>query len=346
MVDDLGANDDDDNLPEDLLAGGEEELTFDYPNEEDKDDEEEEDEDEVQVLNQSSKSTSEGLVPFDPEIHDITGYEKADIIRLRNSAFKDDMKYGKKVKGVLLGLPSGSIPTIQQINSSELFTLRAPQKGKSENDDDDEEGPPKEADIHCLWLPFLQGNKALGNCPPLQFDPPGNWPKVYTTEGLQNHFPMGVTVWKPRQPLPSLIIIVPPDSPPLEKGHFLDHLHSHKALQRYSLGTGKLRKQFAFCPYCGIRSENQVSAYSHARQHHNIAFLCEACAKFHTRSYVQMNKHLTECRAISSEPQRGQPLGKKAAARAQPVHAAQPSGAASRTQRSSKVTTKQRKGSR
>ena len=169
------------------------------------------------------------------------------------------------MKGVLLGLPSGSIPMVQQINSSELFALCAPQKGKSENDDDDEEGPPREADIHCLWLPFLQGNKALGNCPPSQFEPPGDWPKVYTPEGLQNHFPMGVTVWKPRQPLPSLIIIVPPDSPQLEKEHFLDHLHSHEALQRYSLGVGKLRKQFAFCPYCGIQSENQVSAYSNAR---------------------------------------------------------------------------------
>ena len=261
-------------------------------------------------------------------------------------AFKGDTKYAKKVKGVLLGLPSGSIPTIKQINSSELLALCAPQKGKLENDDDNEEGPPKEADIHHLWLPFLQGNKALGNCPPSQFDLPGNWPKVYTPGGLQNHFPMGVTVWKPRQPLPSLIIIVPPDSPELEKELFLDHLHSHKALQRYSLGTRKLSKQFAFCPYCGIQSENQVSAYSHARQHHNIAFLCEACAKFHIRSYSQMNKHLTECRAISSKHQRGRPLGKKAAVRAQPVCAAQLSGVASRTQRSSKVTTKQCKGSR
>ena len=92
----------------------------------------------------------------------------------------------------------------------------------------------------------------VGNCPPSQFNPPGNWPKVYTPEGLQNHFPMGVTAWKPHQPLSSLIIVVPPDSPQLEKEHFLDHLHSHKAQQRYSLETGKLRKQFAFCPFCGI----------------------------------------------------------------------------------------------
>ena len=157
---------------------------------------------------------------------------------------------------------------------------------------------------------------------------------------------MRVTAWKSRQPLPSLIIVVPPNSPQLEKEHFLDHLHSHEVLQRYALGVGKLRKQFAFCPYCGIRSENQVLAYSHTRRHHNIEFLCEACANFHTRAYSMMNKHLTECRAISSKPQRGRPLGKKTAVRAQPVHAAQPSGAALRAQRSSKVTTKQCKGSR
>ena len=134
--------------------------------EEEEDEEDEEDEDEVQVLTLSGKSTSKGLVPFNPEIHDITGYEKADIIKLRNAAFKGNAKYAKKRKGVLLGLPSSSIPTIQQINSSELFAFRAPQRGKSENHDDDKEGPPKEADIHHLWLPFLQGNKALGNCPP------------------------------------------------------------------------------------------------------------------------------------------------------------------------------------
>ena len=268
-MEDLGASDDDDGFLRDPCNGGEDDIIFDDPiegeGEDDKDNGEEDDEDEIQVVTQSGRSTSDGLVPFNPKIHDVTGYEKADIIRLRNTAFKGDVKYAKKVKGALLGIPTGSIPTLQQINSSELFALHAPQKGKSENDDDDEEGPPKEANIHQLWLPFFQGNKALGDCPPAQFEPPGDWPKVYTPQDLQNYFPMGVTTWKSHEPLPSLIIVVPPNSPQLEKGHFLDHLHSHAALQRYLLGVGKLRKQFAFCPYCGIRSENQVSAYSHAR---------------------------------------------------------------------------------
>ena len=128
----------------------------------DEDDGDEAEDDEVQVVTwsgpQAHRSTPEGAIPFNPEIHDITGYEKADIIKLQNKAFNGDARYAKRVKGALLGLPSDSIPSVQQINSMELFTLCAPQKGKSENDDEDEEGPPKEANIHHLWLPFLQGN--------------------------------------------------------------------------------------------------------------------------------------------------------------------------------------------
>ena len=81
-MDDPGADDDNDNLPENLLDGGEEELVFDDPDE-DKDEEDEddqEDKDEAQTSAQFGKPASAGLVPFNPEIHDITGFEKADII--------------------------------------------------------------------------------------------------------------------------------------------------------------------------------------------------------------------------------------------------------------------------
>ena len=63
----------------------EDKRNFDDPNKgegEDDEEEDDEDEDEVQVVTRSNKSTSKGLVPFNPEIHDITGYEKADIIKL------------------------------------------------------------------------------------------------------------------------------------------------------------------------------------------------------------------------------------------------------------------------
>ena len=292
MVEDLGDDDNDDEFFGGPRKEEEEEFQIDDPEvereviEDDKEEEEEDEDDEVQVVTRSgprtNKSTPEGMIAFDPEIHDVTGYEKVDIIKLRNKAFKGNGKYAKRVKGSLIGIPFGQVPTIQQINSTELFALCAPLTGKSENNDEDEEGPPKEANIHRLWLPFLQGNGALGNCPPTQFKPPRDWRKVYTAQGLQVHFSMEVTAWKSCEPLASLIIVVPPDSPELEKEHFLDHLHSDTALKRYSLGIGKQRKQFAFCPSCGIQSENQVSAYSHARRQLNIEFLCEACAKYHT----------------------------------------------------------------
>ena len=275
-IEDLGAEEDDGNkFTKDPHNEEEDEVQCTYPDKEDDDNDDEEedkdDDDEVQVVSwlrpHTNKSMPNEAVVFNLEIHDITGYEKADIIEHRNTAFNSDAMYTKRVKGTLLGLRPGSMPSSQQINSSELFALRAPtpQNNRSENDDEDEEGPHDEANIHDLWLPFLKGNKALGNYPPSQFKPPADWPKVYTSEGLQTHFSMGVTTWKSCEPLPRLIIVVPPDSLPLEKAHFLDHLHSHTALMRYFLGAGKWRKQFAFCPYCGIRSENQVAAYSHAR---------------------------------------------------------------------------------
>ena len=57
-----------------------------------------------------------GIIPFNPEIHDITGYEKKDIIKLRDMAFLGNAMYAKRVKGTLLGLPPGSMPSSQQIN--------------------------------------------------------------------------------------------------------------------------------------------------------------------------------------------------------------------------------------
>ena len=187
-IEDLGAEEDDDEFTKDPRNKKEDEVQFTYLDEEDDDNDDEEedknDNEEVQVVTRSrpstSKSTPNEAVAFNLEIHNITGYEKADIIELRNTAFNGDAMYAKRVKGTLLGLPPGSIPSSQQINSSELFALRTPtpQKDKSENDDEDEEGPHDEGNIHDLWLPFLQGNKALGNCPPSQFKPPADWPKV------------------------------------------------------------------------------------------------------------------------------------------------------------------------
>ena len=230
------------------------------------------------------------------------------------------------------------LPTIEQINSSELFALHAPWRDQSENDNDDEEGPREEADIHHLWLPYLEENRALEDQAPNQFEPLDEWPKVYTPDGLQNHFPMGVTAWQASVPLPSLILMIPPNSPKLDKDHFLRNFHSYEALKRYSLGAGKDRKQFAFCPYCRVQFENQVAAFSHVRRHVNYEYLCEVCAKYHTCNYSTMKRH------ILAKPQRGHP-GKKNPLKVQLPWATHPTRATVKVQPQRQVTTKQHKGS-
>ena len=151
-------------------------------------------------LSEVKAGEGSGTVVFDEAIHDITGYEKKEIIALRNDAFEDDTLHAKRIKGMLLGLSRGSIPTIEQINSSELFALHAPQRDQSENYNEDDEGPQDEVDIHHPWLPYFKEMGALGDCAPAQFEPPLRWPKVYTAETLKCNFPMDVTTSKANRP--------------------------------------------------------------------------------------------------------------------------------------------------
>ena len=257
---------------------------------------------ESQEVPQSRTQPPEVEEEDDESLYDPTGYLKSDIIELRDVAFRGETEEARLIKGHLLRCPKGTEPTIEQINKSALFTLRPPSKEyKDEAQEEDEEIDLREiANIHHLWMPHFQKLGVLANCAPSRWQPLVGWPKLYTPGSLAKHFPAGISAWKTGQDLPSLIVVVPPDSPRLSQDHFLNCLHSVAALRRYSLGTGKDRKQFAFCPYCGVRSENHKSAHSHVRRHLNCEYLCEACCKWHTRSWVQMNKHLDECRSAQA----------------------------------------------
>ena len=221
---------------------------------------------------------------YDESLYNPTGYLKSDIIELRDVAFRGETEEARLIKGHLLGCPKGTEPTIEQINKSALFTLRPPSKEyKDEAQEEDEEIDLREiANIHHLWMPHFQKLGVLANCAPSRWQPLVGWPKLYTPGSLAKHFLAGISAWKTGQDLPSLIVVVPPDSPRLSQDHFLNCLHLVAALRRYSLGTSKDRKQFAFCPYCGVHSENHKSAHSHVRRHLNCEYLCEACCKWRT----------------------------------------------------------------
>ena len=55
-------------------------------------------------------------------------------------------------------------------------------------------------------------------------------------------------------------------------------VHEKDCLSRVTLYYGEnLRKQIAFCPYCGVMNKNTTIAYSHMRKHLGITFLCGGC---------------------------------------------------------------------
>ena len=128
-IEDLGAEEDDDNeFTGDPRNEEEDEVQPDDPDEEDDDEEDDDDDDEVQVVTWSrphgNRSAANEIIEFNEDIHDITGNEKADIMKLRAVAFEGDAMYAKRMKGTLLNLPPCSLPSTQQINSFELFALR------------------------------------------------------------------------------------------------------------------------------------------------------------------------------------------------------------------------------
>ena len=108
-------------------------------------------------------------------------------------------------------------------------------------------------------------------------------------------------------PLPSLITLMNHQMAQIAKYHFLSCLHNMATLKKGSIGLGEDQKQFSCCPYCGVRGENQDSAYSHARRHLNYELLCESCLTFHTFSTGNMMRHIKVCEAAAAL--RSGPLG-------------------------------------
>ena len=59
-----------------------------------------------------------------------------------------------------------------------------------------------------------------------------------------------------------------------DREYVIHQLHKEECLSWVTLYYGEnLRKQIAFCPYCGVMNENTTTAYSHARKHLGITFL-------------------------------------------------------------------------
>ena len=225
------------------------------------------------------------------EEEDASGFSMKEVQDLCWKKYEQDTLWAKLVRGWILGLPEGQLPTREQIDASENFALHPPQPQLKEGKD-----KVNMIDVHSHWLSYIEEEEALGDCPPKEFEPPGEWPKLYTAEGLKEYVPEAVEKWG-KGPLLSLIVLVNHRMALIPKYHLLGCLYNMEALKKGLISAGKERTQFACCPTCGVRGENQESMYSHMRRHLHYELLCESCLELHTFTTGYMNKHVEACEA-------------------------------------------------
>ena len=225
------------------------------------------------------------------EEEDASSFSMKKMQELHWKKYEQDTLRAKLIRGRILGLPEGQLPTQEQIDASENFALHPPQPQEKE-----EKAKVDMIDVHSHWLSYIEEEEALGDCPPKGFEPPGEWPKLYTAEGLKEYVPEAVEKWG-KGPLPSLIVLINHRMALIPKYHVLGCLYNTEALKKGSISAGKDWKQFACCPSCGVQGKNQESMYSHMRRHLHYKLLCESCLEFHTFATGYMNKHVETCEA-------------------------------------------------
>ena len=122
-----------------------------------------------------------------------------DILLKSDETLTADNNWVHQVRCSLLGLEAGTMPSKEDINTSERFIPKAAAW---------ELEPPKVITDH--WLPILWEEGLLAECPPDQFNAETDWVPLYTKDSLEKHLPAALSAFMNARP-PSLMAVVPPD---------------------------------------------------------------------------------------------------------------------------------------
>ena len=199
-----------------------------------------------------------------------------------------DYPHVQEIRARLLSLAPDVTPTDAQINASPRFALHPAAIEK--------EAPDIVTDY---WMPYLEKNSRLADCPPEEFNATGGWVPLYTPEKLEEHLPAALSAFGSAKP-PRLTAVVPPNFPlGIDKEFMLTSFHVRGCLRRASLMVNGKRRQIAFCPYCGVTNENAETGLNHVRKHLDVMLVCGGC---HTKSVClgqALQKHMKDnCPAI------------------------------------------------
>ena len=214
---------------------------------------------------------------------------------LRNVRYKkfcEDTDEANYVKGILLGLGSGMIPTQVQIEQSELF-----QEWSS-----DKTAPV--ANVSDAWMPILEEKLWLAMEAPGKMKHKDGTTPLYKFKDLMRLVPSTAGAWTAKCAKPALVAVVPPTTTtPLEPTIGMEGLHNMDALckvtiPKLSRDPEKKAKQFSFCGYCGVRIKNFEMDVNHIMHHLRLELLCGGCYGKAFIMNIQMSSHLKKCEAI------------------------------------------------
>ena len=177
---------------------------------------------------------------------------EAVLITTRNELYGKDYPHVQEVRARLLGLVPDVTPTDVQINASPWFALHPVAVEKDAPDI-----------VTDYWMPYLEENNRLADCPPEEFDATDGWVPLYIPEKLEEHLPAALSAFGSAKP-PHLMAVVPPNFPlGIDKEFMLTSFHVRGCLRRASLTVSGKRRQVTFCPYCGITNENAETGLNH-----------------------------------------------------------------------------------
>ena len=213
-------------------------------------------------------------------------------LQKRIEVYIDDQTVARIVRGSLMGLESGKELSRIQVEADKTFKLRGPK-----------DGPKSITNISKHWVSRLADLHVLGEAPLDEFKPIEGWPQIYTWENFVKHVNDIATggLWS-RRAKPSLVVIVPANSPELTSSYFLTLLHKEKSITRKSVyyrkvepDGKKFRVQYSFCAYCGVLSMNKKSGYSHLCKHLGVEFVCGGCLGYKDSDPLHISAHMETC---------------------------------------------------
>ena len=200
--------------------------------------------------------------------------------------YENNLPEVKELRAQILGLNKGEEATQEDFDSSPDFRLRWAV---------DETRPPMVIGEH--WIDHLNNEGRIAKCKPHDFKFEDEWLPLYTRAGVTKQV-SGLSSLLNTQGDSPLIAIIPPDMLfQYEREYVIHQLHEAKCLARVTVYYGEnQQKQIVFCPHSGVMNENSATAYSHARKHLGITFLCGGCYGKLYKAPQHLSHHMKSCR--------------------------------------------------